>query len=179
MVPRKRTIVVSPIPSWERQHSSGLRIKGVEGPLRLDAEQISIQPDSRSLCQSQCRSVCVPFDVPASTFLQLEARSVSGSSRRLLQDWMEPSGYANPPWSLIGRVLASVERQAAEVVLVAPIWPSQPWYPKLLSLLVAVPCKISLRIDLIWETRKGSLPEIKPHLAVWHISGNTTLTKSF
>ena len=43
-----------------------------------------------------------------------------------IQDWNTVSGYANPPWNLIGRVLSKVEEQGAEVVLVAPIWPSQP-----------------------------------------------------
>ena len=58
------------------------------------------------------------------------------------QNWKSLSGYANPPWNLVGRVLAMVENQQAKVVLVAPIWPSQPWYPKLLSLLWSIPLRI-------------------------------------
>ena len=45
-----------------------------------------------------------------------------------LQDWGPLRGYANPPWNLVGRVLANVESQGVElVILIAPIWPSQPW----------------------------------------------------
>ena len=59
-----------------------------------------------------------------------------------LQDWSSMRGFANPPWNLIGRVLTKVESQGAELILLAPIWPSQPWYPKLVSLLVSHPLRI-------------------------------------
>ena len=38
-------------------------------------------------------------------------------------------GYANPPWCLIGHVLKKITTQQAQVVLVAPVWKSQAWYP--------------------------------------------------
>ena len=53
--------------------------------------------------------------------------------------------YANPPWNLLGRVLARAEKQTADLILVAPVWPSQPWYPRLLNLLIAVPLRIRQR----------------------------------
>ena len=93
-----------------------------------------------------------------------------------LQDWRDVKGYANPPWNLIGRVLAKIEEQEAEVILIAPIWPSQPWYPRLLRLLVSTP----LRIDPQEEAMEAELlPELTPPLAVWPISGNTTRVKDF
>ena len=36
-------------------------------------------------------------------------------------------GFANPPWNLVQRVLAKTQNQGAEVILVAPVWKSQPW----------------------------------------------------
>ena len=91
-----------------------------------------------------------------------------------LQDWSLVKGYANPPWNLIGRVLAKVEQQKAGLILVAPIWPSQPWYPRLLSLLVAHP----LRIDPQGRVMAEDL-DLVPPLAVWPISGNTTQVNDF
>ena len=55
------------------------------------------------------------------------------------QNWIRVYGYANPPWNLIGRVLTTVERQEAEIVQLVPVWPSRPWYHKLLNLLVLLP----------------------------------------
>jgi hypothetical protein len=49
------------------------------------------------------------------------------------QQWQEPA-FANPPWILIPRVLAEVTNQIATVVLVAPVWKTQAWYPVLLQL---------------------------------------------
>ena len=69
-----------------------------------------------------------------------------------LQDWRDMKGYASPPWNLIGRIVAKIEEQEAEVILIAPIWPSQPWYPRLLRLLFSTP----LRIDPQEEARRRS-----------------------
>ena len=38
-----------------------------------------------------------------------------------LQDWTAMKWYANPPWNLVGRVLAQVQSQQVQVVLVAPV----------------------------------------------------------
>ena len=47
------------------------------------------------------------------------------------QDWRRVRGYANSPWCLIGRVLNKIWAQEAQVVLVAPVWKGQAWYPVL------------------------------------------------
>ena len=51
------------------------------------------------------------------------------------QDWRHLKAYANPPWCLVGRVLRQVKAQRAQVILVAPVWKGQPWYPVLLEML--------------------------------------------
>jgi len=56
-----------------------------------------------------------------------------------LQTWTDLKGYANPPWNLIGRVLVQVQRQQVRIVLVAPIWRGQPWFPVLLGILIDYP----------------------------------------
>ena len=52
-----------------------------------------------------------------------------------LQDWTAMKCYANPPWNLVGRVLAQVQSQV-QVVLVAPVWKTQPWFPMLLNMTI-------------------------------------------
>ena len=51
------------------------------------------------------------------------------------QDWGTMKGYANPPWCLVGRVLSQARRQQAQLVLIAPVWKGQTWYPVLLEML--------------------------------------------
>ena len=77
-------------------------------------------------------------------------------------DWAEPRGFANPPWNLIGRVLAQTYLQQARLILVAPVWKSQGQYPVLLEMLVETPLLIAPRRDLITATHEDSLPEVIP-----------------
>ena len=53
--------------------------------------------------------------------------------------WAELKCYAFPPFSVLPRVLAKILRDQARILLIAPVWPTQNWYPLLLRLLVDVP----------------------------------------
>ena len=44
--------------------------------------------------------------------------------------------YANPPWTLIGKVLANIAKEGSRVLLVTPYWKGAPWYGLLLELTV-------------------------------------------
>ena len=50
------------------------------------------------------------------------------------QDWSQIKEYANPLWSLIGRVLSKVQMDKVRIALVVPVWKTQPWYPLLLQM---------------------------------------------
>ena len=45
----------------------------------------------------------------------------------LTMDWAPFKGYAFPPFNLIPAVLNKMSQDKADIVLVAPIWPAQPW----------------------------------------------------
>ena len=66
-----------------------------------------------------------------------------------MQDWSTIRGFANPPWCLISRCLTKVRAQAARIVLITPLWPTQPWYPLVLELLEDYPRKIQQQQDLV------------------------------
>ena len=82
----------------------------------------------------------------------------------LTMDWPLFKGYAFPPFNLIPAVLNKATQDKADILLVAPIWPAQPWWPLLLSLLVEHP-------DLLKDP--GDPQRLHPifprlHLAVFH-----------
>lgn len=52
------------------------------------------------------------------------------------QDWSRYNGWAVPPLALIPRVLAHVSESHAQVTILVPHWPAQPWWPMLLRLMV-------------------------------------------
>lgn len=95
------------------------------------------------------------------------------------QDWGPLRAYANPPWCLIGKVLKQVKAQQAQVVLVAPVWMGQPWYPVLLEMLWDYPRWIPPSQDLFLMTSNSVVMSFQPQLAVWPISGKSLLTKTF
>ena len=47
------------------------------------------------------------------------------------QDWSRSRNYCNPPFDLIGRVVATIREQKAWAVVVFPVWPKQPWFGEL------------------------------------------------
>ena len=58
----------------------------------------------------------------------------------LSQPWTNIKGYAFPPFSLIGRCLSKIRREGIkEMILIAPVWPTQPWFAILLSMLFRRP----------------------------------------
>ena len=93
--------------------------------------------------QSQYQSFCVASYFPAFTIVQLEVRSSSRSGRCLSTRMMNFVGA----WQSSEKPdrkspVNSGYKQAAEVIFVAAISPSQPWYNKLLRLLSSTSNKI-------------------------------------
>lgn len=55
-------------------------------------------------------------------------------------DWSNFNcSYIFPPFSVLGAVLQKVDQDQAEVIVIAPMWTTQSWYPHLLRLLSAQP----------------------------------------
>ena len=59
------------------------------------------------------------------------------------------------------------------IVLVAPIWRGQPWFPVLLGMLIDYPRRIPSGTELAFDLNPTlTIPYLTiPHLAVLHISG--------
>ena len=66
--------------------------------------------------------------------------------------------YAFPPFSLIGRVLRKVEVDQATLLVVAPVWQGQPWFPKLLQLSIRNPILLPFQKDMLKNPRGESHP---------------------
>ena len=59
-------------------------------------------------------------------------------------NWQDIMFYAFPPFSVLGRVLSKIKEAQASGILVLPLWPTQPWFPVMLDLLVVHPLLIPL-----------------------------------
>jgi hypothetical protein len=98
------------------------------------------------------------------------------------QTWSKLKAYAFPPFSLIGKCLAKTGKERAELLLIAPTWQAQPWFPRLLQMAVAKPILLPPHPKLLLS------PKGEPHplmgsselrLAAWKISGNERQQEAF
>ena len=66
--------------------------------------------------------------------------------------WTE-FAYAFPPFVLLSRVLTKISCDAARVLLIFPLWPNQPWFPRLLHMIVSplVILKNRTKLFLPWN----------------------------
>jgi hypothetical protein len=94
----------------------------------------------------------------------------------LKQSWSRPGIlWANPPWALISRVLAKVQRENAQLAMVAPIWWSAPWFHRLLELsrdIIILPQSQ----DLFLAGMRGRQPMHNPswRAAIFRLSGQVS-----
>ena len=77
------------------------------------------------------------------------------------QNYSTIQGFAHPPWCLIAKVLMKVQREEAMVILVAPLWRTQPWFPSLLSMLADLPILLPDIPDLIIPSPNCDCPVLK------------------
>ena len=110
-------------------------------------------------------------DFQTASPIQLEARSPG----RCLDG---PQGLCSGPRSLIGRCIQKVK---ATIILVTPLWPSQPLFSALPPL-----CLDNQRILPAWENLMTPaqgvelpFPEPLPRLVAWLVSGDTTEPQQF
>ena len=99
----------------------------------------------------------------------------------LSQDWQGRSMYMFPPFPLLSKVVQKLRStQVAEVILVAPWWPSQPWFPHLLRLCVEHPLSLPYRQDLLSQQDQKYISDRKSfHLHAWRLSCDTTKQQAF
>ena len=89
-----------------------------------------------------------------------------------LMNWRDFRGYAFPPFALVGRCSQQVIAQNVDhLVLVAPVWPAQPWYPVLLHLAVDKRLLFPVGPELLIKDNHAH-PLTNLQLAVWVLSAS-------
>lgn len=67
----------------------------------------------------------------------------------LLRDWNMGTLNAFPPFSMLPCTLIQARHHSAPLVIIGPLWHSQPWFPHLLELVVCFPQLLPLSEDLL------------------------------
>ena len=88
--------------------------------------------------------------------------------------WDNLVGYAFPPLALMEKVLRKAREEGAKMILIAPYWPSRPWFPGLKGLSHLDPLKLRLNQRSLIQPRSGIKhkdPEVL-NLHAWMLCGN-------
>jgi len=94
--------------------------------------------------------------------------------------WRSRSSYAFPPFSLIPKCLAKIHKEKATLVLVCPLWPTQPWFPLLLELAAGIPRILRTQSDKLMPSIQQPHPLIESLiLTAWKLSGNASKIRCF
>ena len=141
---------------WLQTQDTAIRARHIPGCLNVIADRLS-QPNQpitteSSLHQEIVKQIFGMWGTPAvdmfatvhnmhlpqfmSPVPELRALAIDALS----QDWQGRLMYMFPPFPLISKVIQKLNTtQEGEVILIAPWWPSQPWFPHLLHLCVDHP----------------------------------------
>jgi hypothetical protein len=120
-------------------------LPGIQNSIADQLSRKSLDSTDWMLCRSSFRKLSVVWKTEIDLFatkgnaelpifvswmIQSDAFALNAFSL----NWSKFKGYSFPPFTLIARCLAKVRKDKAELVLVCPLWFSQPWFPLLLNL---------------------------------------------
>ena len=95
--------------------------------------------------------------------------------------WCNQLFYIFPPFSLIPRILQKIEEEGTQALLIAPIWPTQAWWPNLIKLITDNCYLLPKTSNVLKLMHKPNLkhPLTKMRLAGFRISGQPYESKAF
>ncbi|XP_045167144.1 uncharacterized protein LOC123530436 [Mercenaria mercenaria] len=93
--------------------------------------------------------------------------------------WSKGLNYIFPPFSLLGKVLQKVTEDQAEAILVAPIFTTQPWFPRLLQMICSQSYILPRMENLLTSPRKKNHPLVSMKMGVFRISGNILFVQDY
>ena len=79
---------------------------------------------------------------------QYHGPNTSGVDALAQQNWGQHVNFVNCPFRLIPQVLDIIQTQEAEVTLIAPYWPGQPWFRRLKQISLEPPLRIPMKAVL-------------------------------
>lgn len=148
MVPSKEHNPLSPVSTRVGECQSRLSLPIPNRQNRLAPQPNNISSNRSAVGTPGSRPFCHKTDSTVTSILQLETRSRGGSSGCICTGMDQNQGFCSSamvPHSQTQRV----QHQRATLVLIAPMWPTQPWYSILLSLLIDLPLLLPNSLDKI------------------------------
>ena len=168
IIPGKENLVAD---SLSREFSSNLE-RSVDIDIFNHITNMTFVPDIDSFASRlNAKTDCFVWWHPEPGAMAVYAFSIS---------WANLKCYAFPPFSLLTQVLAKICNHKALVLLTAPVWTTQNWYPLLLQLAVEQPILLPRKDNLLTLPHSQELHHLKDslRLAAWMLSGDRLQSQS-
>ena len=96
-------------------------------------------------------------------------------------DWGNNYSYIFPPFSAIAKCLQKIQADTAEVMIIAPLWPTQTWFNTLMELLIDLPRILPVKKDLLTLPGVTQTHPLYPTLILMacRLSGSHSKIKKF
>lgn len=95
------------------------------------------------------------------------------------RNWNMLNFYAFPPFSVISQMLQKIVLDQTEGLVVVPLWAAQPWFPKLLKLLVQEPILLPLNVVHLPYKKTNHPLHRTLRLIACRLSGDRLKTEEF
>jgi hypothetical protein len=88
-------------------------------------------------------------------------------------DWQRHNNYVNAPFRRLEDVLCIIVEQQAVATIIAPMWKGQPWYQKLMRLIIDTPFRLPISRNTFLSSTPVPEPLRNPkwRLYAWRVSG--------
>ena len=151
LVPTTGNHPVSIPPTGARQHNCGLGIKGCADDSRVEIPQGAVHTSQEVLATLQHGPFASQLNHQLSSYISWRPDLGVMSTNTFQSSWINLEGYAFPPFALIGRCLQKIKVEKSTVVLIAPTWQNQPWFPVLLEMLIEPLILLPWRKDMLTD----------------------------
>ena len=97
------------------------------------------------------------------------------------QPWSHTLGFAHPPWCLVLRVLHKAQMERATLVVIAPLWKTQAWFPVIMEMLMDHLILLLEMDDIVTLSPNYGCPVQMaiPRLVAWKVSGDSSKREPF
>ena len=103
-------------------------------------KQANISENDTVFRTSGCGSICIKVVPPDPKILKSWQPDLHAWMTDAFQiNWAHLKAYAFPPFALIGRVLAKTMTGKCTLIIITPVWLTQPWHTPLLRMCIQVP----------------------------------------
>ena len=181
---------------WSDHHRVQLSARHIPGHLNVIADRLSrahqILPGEWSLCPQVALSLWKVWGRPhldlfatsenakLPTYVSPLPDPAAWATDALSFSWQQMWVYAYPPIPLMHQVLQKVAAEPCDVILVAPAWPTQSWFPLLLQLSVDHPRALPPLRKLLKQPRRNVFHDNPQqlHLHAWRLSSQPCFTRA-